>query len=241
MRIARCGCSVPGRNVRGILASQDAAVTGSGNRHQAPKHWTEKRQRSQQQRRSNLSTLEQAVITSHSKYLTDMEWNLTDAHWAILTPVISYWVTSAFYELLDYFNLFPQYRVRPSNEECKRNLAKKFDVLKHVLIYQGVQTALLLVADKYFPAFSYQQTPLRTTSLYRSRLSHYLKSLNITDGTMGYEAILLIGSLIAKIGFLGLRQLLTLIVIDTWVYWGHFIEHKNAWLYRKKYICSTVY
>jgi len=64
---------------------------------------------------------------------------LTSAHWAAVMPVLSYWMASAFYGFINAFDFFPQHRIHPTAEECKKNLAKRSYVLRHVLIMHLVQ------------------------------------------------------------------------------------------------------
>lgn len=159
---------------------------------------------------------------------------LEASHWAILSPVITYWIVSGFYELLDTFNLFSQYRIRPRsvdrNEfESRRNLVSRRAVLRHVLTYQGVQTVLLFAATAWFPSGMKEDN----TDNFRStpnivafpKVLIELLPLSIRPGVT--QLSIRITSTLLLLA----RQLLALVVLDTWVFWMHYIEHQNTWLY----------
>lgn len=179
----------------------------------------------------SLSNTSSSVpIWTSSTKLTGM----TAAHWAALSPILSYWIVSGFYEFLDTFDLFSQYRIRPSDEECKRNLAKKSDVMNHVLLVHAAQTAMALVMAEMLPPSPDHEGRFGSLSYFYSVSAGLLTSWNISQDTVGFvDTTLLAGSWLARICYLAARQFLALVVLDTWVFWGHYLEHKNPWLYRK--------
>lgn len=143
---------------------------------------------------------------------------LSIAKWAALAPQISYWVTSAFFESLSYFGLFEQYRVIPQEEDApKKNQVSKSTVLKYMVTNQALTTiALFLVAD-YIPMKSYADLPT-FEGLFVGIRNPFLQKW---------------APVLVRIAHLALRQLVAVVVLDTWQFWGHFMMHKIPWLYRE--------
>ena len=159
---------------------------------------------------------------------------MTAAHWSALSPVITYWIVSGFYELLDSLDLFSQYRIRPSDEECKRNLASRSSVMKHVILMHGAQTAVALVVAGISPLGSSYEGQFGSITYFHSVLAGLLSTWKIQSVTSGYvDSLLFVGSWLLRISYLAIRQFLALLILDTWVFWGHYLEHTNRWLYRK--------
>lgn len=176
-----------------------------------------------------ISSISVPFLTSHMALAS-----MTDAHWAALSPFLTYWIVSGFYEFLDTFNLFSQYRIRPSDEECKRNLAKKSAVLKYVLLMLAVHTAAGLVLAEMLPPSPRHDGRFGTLSYFHSISTDLWTSWKLDQDTLGFVAtFLLAGSWLMRICYLVARQLLALVILDTWVFWGHYLEHQNTWLYRK--------
>ncbi|EME79085.1 uncharacterized protein MYCFIDRAFT_34324 [Pseudocercospora fijiensis CIRAD86] len=149
---------------------------------------------------------------------------VSDEQWAILSPVITYWTVSAFYELLDYFDLCNKHRIRlrpaPPRESGKlqnQNLVTRGAVFRHVLMSQVAQTALLWAASASASASA--QLPAETA---------------LQTAPAGPGPATLHGLLHGAFNMLWLlsRQFCALVVLDTWVFWTHYAEHRNTWLYR---------
>ncbi|KAF1990144.1 hypothetical protein K402DRAFT_371157 [Aulographum hederae CBS 113979] len=143
---------------------------------------------------------------------------ISDAKWAVVSPAVTYWGMCAFYEIVERLDLFRKHRIYPSEEECKRNLAKKGDVIRHVLTYNAIQAGILLVVSEMLPAKVAVEGFFGTRTYFT---------------TPGYNIFLFTLPWLARLAYLALKQFVALVVIDTWVFWGHYIEHQNRWVYKK--------
>lgn len=72
----------------------------------------------------------------------------SDSVLALIVPVACYWIASLFFHLLDLSEApyVAKHRIHPSEDEKRRNLVSKLDVLKMVLFQQAIQTGLGVVA-----------------------------------------------------------------------------------------------
>jgi sphinganine C4-monooxygenase len=72
---------------------------------------------------------------------------LSDPRLTVLAPVPAYWLTAAFFQLLDLSNApwLLRHRIHDSAEVASRNRASHLDVFKAVVLQQVLQTALALV------------------------------------------------------------------------------------------------
>ncbi len=154
----------------------------------------------------------------------DLLANLTIAQWAALSPAISYWTVASSYEVTVILDLFPQYRVLPSEEERKKNTVSKGDVVRYMLMYHVVSSTLLLLTANGPPTLVQGTTAFGTLPRFRASLIH----------TVGIQNdVLLAGvSWTLRASFLALKQLIALVVLDTYNFWGHYTLHKVPWLYR---------
>lgn len=78
--------------------------------------------------------------TPNTQYLS---W-ISDKDLSLLTPVLVYWLASAFFETLDWcsFPFFEKYRIHEPEEVKKRNKVSATKVFWMVVIQQIIQTAL---------------------------------------------------------------------------------------------------
>jgi sphinganine C4-monooxygenase len=149
----------------------------------------------------------------------------SDGQWVGIAPGVGYWVVSGFYEALDALGWCQQYKIQPSPEEQKRNVAKRSDVLKHVIglhcsqIVMGFIVSYLThptpAADGSFGSLDYFKTQTGNADALKSKFAQYFVAY------------------VARTAYLIARQLISVFILDTWVFWGHFAEHKIPWLYRK--------
>src|SRR5271168_3716215 len=158
---------------------------------------------------------------------------LTSAQWVAVTPVLSYWMASAFYEFIDAFDFFPQHRIHPTAEECKKNLAKRSYVLRHVLIMHLVQLIAGFALAKFQAPETAAEGGFGSFSWFSQQIGQFLVlySQPSNEQIVDFGATKL--ALIARMAYLAARQFLALIILDSWVFWTHYLEHTVPWLYRK--------
>jgi sphinganine C4-monooxygenase len=123
----------------------------------------------------------------------------------------------------EYFHLFSQYRIYPSPEERKRNLASKSKVIKTVLAQQTIQVAFVLLGPSFDGPELYNTGGFGSVEYFQGLLS---VSLPIAPFTVDLAALCL------RMLFLLVRQLLAFFTFDGWAYFFHYVEHNNAWMYR---------
>lgn len=155
----------------------------------------------------------------------DFLTKITNPQWAALSQAIAYWTVSAFYEFIEIFGLFRQYRVQPSEEECKKNLVPRGVVFRHMLFYHATTVAFLLVAFELLPPPTASLHGVGSLSWCYSSL---IKLFPMLVGTSFINPL----SWIVRITYLASRQFLALVILDAWVFWGHYVLHKSPWIYR---------
>ncbi|KAL9632287.1 MAG: hypothetical protein Q9204_003853 [Flavoplaca sp. TL-2023a] len=72
---------------------------------------------------------------------------ISDNVLAIVLPTIVYAVAGAFFHILDSYDLFPNHRIHPSEEELKRNHVTKWECLKVVVRYHIMQISIGLLLN----------------------------------------------------------------------------------------------
>ena len=159
----------------------------------------------------------------------DLYFGFSDAQLTAVVPVSSYWLSATFYELLDYFDLFPEYRLQPTEEERRRNVPSKSHVIKTVLTLHVCQLILGLAMDFLEVGSAGDETSAWWADLIWSYFPPRQPSTHLSGNRLQQ----IIPTIIHASFLLG-RQLLALAVIDTWVFWFHFTAHKVQWIYRKR-------
>lgn len=159
----------------------------------------------------------------------DLYFGFNDAQLTAVIPVAAYWLYATFYEVLDYFDFFPEYRQLPSEEERSRNVPTRTHVLKHVLFLHVSQLLMGFAVDY----FGVGDVGAQTTAWWGDIIwSYYPKQ---STGLWDLSTLLSKMTTLAVYGsYLIARQFLALAVIDTWVFWLHYGMHKIPWLYRKR-------
>lgn len=146
---------------------------------------------------------------------------LSVAQLVALSPPISYWTTSLFYETVSYFGLFPQYRVMPredDNAPAKNQVSKRV-VLRYMALHSLLATFGIFLVAEHVPMKSFAELPtFETTLMLKGFQSSALQNW---------------GPLLLRICHLAARQLVTIIIMDGWLFWCHLAMHKNPWLYRE--------
>lgn len=155
-----------------------------------------------------------------------MLYQITAEQWAASAQAISYWVVCAFYELIDYIGLCPQYRIRPSDEESRKNTVSRDTVFRHMVVYHITTSITIFLQYKIIPPGVERDGDFGTMQWLQKYLADTVPILP--------ERLLLRGLVwILRLSYLLIRQFLALVILDTWVFWGHYVLHKNPWLYRK--------
>lgn len=70
---------------------------------------------------------------------------MSDAYIALALPVISYWLVSGFFHIIDVYDLFPQYRLHTPAEVLKRNHVSRWECFRDVVLQQIIQTGFGLL------------------------------------------------------------------------------------------------
>ncbi|KAH7128368.1 fatty acid hydroxylase superfamily-domain-containing protein [Dendryphion nanum] len=70
---------------------------------------------------------------------------ISDANVALALPIISYWVVSGFFHIIDVYDLFPQYRLHTPAEVLKRNHVTRWECFRDVILQQIIQTVFGLL------------------------------------------------------------------------------------------------
>jgi len=180
-----------------------------------------------------LTGLLQSLVKSlqHRVHRPDLYFGFNEAQLTAVIPVSSYWLSATFYELLDYFDLFPEYRLQPTEEERRRNVPTKAHVIKTVLTLHGSQLLLGFVMDYLEIGSAGDETSAWWADLIWSYYQPHQPSTHSSSANILLQRIT--PTIIHALFLLG-RQLLALAVIDTWVFWFHFTAHKVQWIYRKR-------
>ena len=66
----------------------------------------------------------------------------SDKSLCVYAPILAYWLLSGIFHWIDSKDYFPQYRLHTPAEVLKRNRASRWDVLRDVLIQQGIQIVI---------------------------------------------------------------------------------------------------
>ncbi|KAK4450477.1 hypothetical protein QBC34DRAFT_424629 [Podospora aff. communis PSN243] len=155
-----------------------------------------------------------------------MALGMTLAHWVALSPAIAYFGTAFFYDAVDALGLFPQHRIRPSDEECKKNLTSRSHVFRHMVVYHAIGTALLLVGGEMSPPPVAKPGSVGTLEWFAVVLKAAFEWERDSSAVYYWSWIL-------RAAYLAARQFAALVFLDTWVFWCHYFEHQIPWLYRK--------
>ncbi|ETS82464.1 hypothetical protein PFICI_04340 [Pestalotiopsis fici W106-1] len=149
---------------------------------------------------------------------------LSMAQWAAVSPALTYLIVSSFYETLYHFNAFPQYCLVRSEEETRRTPVPKLRVLQYVASYNIAITCVLLVLPDV--------TPSSPKNAYDVTFVAQLERLPLGDFILGHGLALSCLTWLFTSALFCLRMFLAFVVLDTWAFWCHWFQHKNAWLYR---------
>ena len=149
-------------------------------------------------------------------------WWLTDGQAAAIVPVITYWSLCVLFEAIEYFGLFKKYKIYPTEEEQKKNIAPKSQVIRYVMIQQTVQMIFALVMTSW-------ENPDPTPDDAFGQTLYFQKLLEGSQALQPMEATFLAWCL--RLTYLAVRQSVAFIVYDAWSYFVHYVEHNNTYIY----------
>lgn len=149
-------------------------------------------------------------------------WWLNDGQAAAVLPVISYWVMCGLFEAIEHFGLFKKYKIYPTEEEQKRNIAPKSQVIRYVFIQQTIQTIFALVMASW-------DNPAPIANDAFGQTLYFRKLLKDAPALQPWEQVFLAWCL--RLTYLAVRQFAAFIVYDAWSYIVHYVEHNNTFLY----------
>lgn len=164
----------------------------------------------------------------------DVLRGLTTSQWAALSPAVSYFCGSLFFQTLETFKIGEQYRLVPTDEELKRNRVSRAAVIAHALVYHSITTTLALIFVDLFPPLKECQHCFGSYSYFETSIAALLG--NKEHGSIQLAAL----SWLARLIYLGVRQFGAFFIFDTWLYWTHYFSHHNRWWFSKtNYPVST--
>ncbi|KAH6714601.1 sphinganine hydroxylase-like protein Sur2 [Leptodontidium sp. MPI-SDFR-AT-0119] len=65
-----------------------------------------------------------------------------DFYLILIIPILTYWVVSMFFHVIDIYDIWPQYRLHTPAEILKRNHVSRYEVARDVIIQQVIQTVV---------------------------------------------------------------------------------------------------
>lgn len=185
---------------------------------------------------------------------------LTDFQLSLIVPLISFWITCLFFEILDRYGLFQQYKLHTSGEEKTRNRVSFTECFRGVVINQIVQTglglalSLLVGGDGEFygkEEYDVAAWALRVQAARRS-LPRLISLTGLDAWTIAKKVSSAEIPLLAAAGngadfplpfdmrlayaiywyiYPVVQFAVAFAVVDTWQYFGHRWLHENKWAY----------
>ncbi|KZT56853.1 putative Sphinganine C4-hydroxylase [Calocera cornea HHB12733] len=161
---------------------------------------------------------------------------LSDAHLALLAPIIVYWCYSLIFHLFDtwpeQFPWLDKYRIHDSAEIKSRNLVTKAQVVRAVILQQAIQTALGLWWVEEDRGKTNHAAAMRDLAPWVVSIS------NIVLGPRTSLTVLQrYGTPIVEFVYWwaipAIQLLFATFFIDTWQYFWHRAFHVNKYLYRQ--------
>ncbi|TGZ78983.1 hypothetical protein EX30DRAFT_342672 [Ascodesmis nigricans] len=158
----------------------------------------------------------------------------------LAAPVITYWVFSLFFHVLDVYNFLPQYRLHTPEEVLKRNHVSRYEVLRDVILQHIMQTGIGFVVAFFEPV---QMTGMESAEIY-GLYSKVLAAERWIGGVLGAEGMMgekglgwgdwryKLVELAYWYAIPALRMGVAIFVLDTWQYFLHRLMHESKWLYR---------
>ncbi|KAJ9130199.1 hypothetical protein NKR19_g10004, partial [Coniochaeta hoffmannii] len=156
---------------------------------------------------------------------------MSDFHASIFVPVIGFWLVSGFYETLEHFDLFPQYRVVPTAEEEKRNLVGRGEVARVSLTMHIVQIVFGLAIEYFYPQATHERETVWGAFGSVEYFGFALLQRAAKSGVPLHPRLAWVAAQALRWSYLLLRQLACFFILDTWGYWVHYSMHVSTYLY----------
>lgn len=83
-----------------------------------------------------------------------LSW-ISDQHLSLVAPIASYWIMSAFFWIIDTYDVWPQYRLHTPKELLMRNRAGQWEVFRDVVIQHVIETIFGLSLAYFEPEPTY--------------------------------------------------------------------------------------
>jgi sphinganine C4-monooxygenase len=168
---------------------------------------------------------------------------ISDAHLALIIPIVAYWTVSLLYHIIDTYDILPQYRSHLSAEVAKRNRVGRWECLRDVVGQQILQTAAGLLYIRFSPT-EQTITPTAESSVKTLTLGveHVQHAISPLLASLGLSSLQLAGwktrlaSMIYYILYPALQFGIAIFVIDTWQYFLHRLLHTSKWCCRTFHI-----
>lgn len=206
-----------------------------------------------------LTTQQHHFLSSRTPFYytprADIFPSFPDYYLSLAAPIITYWVTSCFFHILDIsdWRALDQYRIHESSEVKSRNLVSKWEVVKAVILQQIPQTLLGLwwmdgavsggAVDHVghmlhmLPRMTSVMTGVFGGNLGKLLLESYkAEVLYVTYWWLMPIARIFIGMYVPPSPRCLLEDLSEphgRFVIDTWQYFLHRAMHMNKFLYKR--------
>lgn len=157
---------------------------------------------------------------------------MSEFHASVFLPIISFWIVSCFYETLEYFDWFAQHRIVPTAEEQKRNLVSRWEVARTTLAMHAVQIVFVLAFESIFPQATQSQESVwgafGSVEYFGFAVLQLAAKIHIAlDPRLAW----VVAQSLRWVNLL-MRQFACFIILDTWVFWVHYITHASTYLYR---------
>ncbi|ODV90842.1 hypothetical protein CANCADRAFT_2564 [Tortispora caseinolytica NRRL Y-17796] len=145
---------------------------------------------------------------------------IPDAYFAVILPVLVYWVYSLMFLFIDTYDLLPQYRIHTPEEITSRNKVTLYQVMRDVAIQQILQVLAGMVLHHFEATEMVGGDLLDMWKLHRMLLPVF--------GSLSPQTIRALYYYILPTA----RIICAFFVIDTWQYFWHRYFHINKALYK---------
>lgn len=157
---------------------------------------------------------------------------MSDFHASIFLPVICFWLVSGFYETLEYFDMFPHYRVLPTAEEARRNLVSRGEVARVSLTMHAVQIVFGLATEAIYPQLGHGEGPVYGAFGTAEYFGPVVLQRAARAGIALDPRLAWVAARALRCAFILVRQLACFFILDTWGYWVHYGMHVSTYFYR---------
>ncbi|CCH58090.1 hypothetical protein TBLA_0A02900 [Henningerozyma blattae CBS 6284] len=145
-----------------------------------------------------------------------LSW-MSDGTFALVAPVVAYWVFSLFFHVIDTFKLLEKYRIHPPEEIASKNHASRLNVLAEVIFQHLLQTVVGFWFNRWdgHPVTGFEKREMWN---WRRNVPGVVPDVLVV---WAY-----------RYGLSFVKLTLGFMFIDTWQYWLHYLMHANRRLYK---------